>query len=180
MDRTRVDRGALFGRMADPGAALNARFTAIDVRLTAIDGAIAALTLQHQQAQAQMLAALTLQQQQAQAQMLAALTLQQQQAQAQMLAALTQLLGAHGVVGVAQRQAAARRANAAAVGTPFVVVPRDDGAMPPSWPAGLDRVAFRTLPGAAVDLLLADFALAAGGTIDVRRQRLAEHIGAPF
>ena len=165
MDRTRVDRGALFGRMADPGAALNARFTAIDVRLTAIDGAIAALTLQHQQAQAQMLAALTL---------------QQQQAQAQMLAALTQLLGAHGVVGVAQRQAAARRANAAAVGTPFVVVPRDDGAMPPSWPAGLDRVAFRTLPGAAVDLLLADFALAAGGTIDVRRQRLAEHIGAPF
>ena len=150
MDRTRVDRGALFGRMADPGAALNARFTAIDVRLTAIDGAIAALTLQHQQAQAQM------------------------------LAALTQLLGAHGVVGVAQRQAAARRANAAAVGTPFVVVPRDDGAMPPSWPAGLDRVAFRTLPGAAVDLLLADFALAAGGTIDVRRQRLAEHIGAPF
>ena len=165
MDRTRVDRGALFGRMADPGAALNARFTAIDVRLTAIDGAIAALTLQHQQAQAQMLAALTL---------------QQQQAQARMLAALTQLLGAHGVVGVAQRQAAARRANAAAVGTPFVVVPRDDGAMPPSWPAGLDRVAFRTLPGAAVDLLLADFALAAGGAIDVRRQRLAEHIGAPF
>ena len=143
--------------MADPGAALNARFTAIDdavaalnVRLTAIDGAVAALTLQ------------------------------QQQAQTQMLAALTQLLGAHGVVGVAQRQAAARRANAAAVGTPFVVVPRDDGAAPPSWPAGLDRAAFRTLPGATVDLLLADFALAAGGAVYLRRQRLAEHIGAPF
>ena len=173
--------------MADPGAALNARFTAIDdavaainVRLTSIDDAVAALTQQQQQAQAQMLTALTLQQQQAQVQMLTALTLQQQQAQTQMLAALTQLLGAHGVVGVAQRQAAARRANAAAVGMPFVVVPRDDGAAPPSWPAGLDRAAFRTLPGATVDLLLADFALAAGGAVDLRRQRLAEHIGAPF
>jgi len=166
--------------MAGPGAALNARFTAIGARFTADDVAVAALTLQQQQALAQTLAALKLQQQQALAQTLVALKLQQQQALAETLSALTQLLGAHGVVSVAQRQAAARRANAAAVGTPFVVVPRDDGAAPPSWPAGLDRAAFRTLPGATVDLLLADFALAAGGAVDVRRQRLAEHIGAPF
>ena len=136
------------------------------------DGAAAAQALMLQQLQAGAAAA--------QAQLLLQLQAGAAAAQAHHLQQLAGVLALHGLVSAEQRCAAARRANAAASSAPFVVLPRADGSAPPAWPAGMDRAALRQLGGAAASALLADFALANGGTLDAKRARLAHFIGAAF
>ena len=151
------------------------------------DGAAAAQALMLQQlqagaaaAQVQMLQQLQAGAAAAQAQLLLQLQAGAAAAQAHHLQQLAGVLALHGLVSAEQRCAAARRANAAASSAPFVVLPRADGSAPPAWPAGMDRAALRQLGGAAASALLADFALANGGTLDAKRARLAHFIGAAF
>ena len=103
-----------------------------------------------------------------------------QQAMQTTLQAIHVQLQAIGAADVAQRRAAARRANAAATDAPFVVLPLDDGTAPLPWPAGFDRAALRALGGPAAGALLASFALAVPGTLDAKRAAIAKHIGAGF
>jgi len=95
------------------------------------------------------------------------------------LAALMAALGVPGApaAAVTQARAAARRANAVATASAYVVVPLAAGGLPAAWPAGLDRAALWNLTGAAASALLLEFGLAANGSLDTRRMRLARHIG---
>lgn len=66
-------------------------------------------------------------------------------------------------------------------GVLYTPVPRPDGTLPPSWPAGgFDRAALVEGPIPAVDALLADYGLPAGpgaGTVPARRVALAQALG---
>ena len=103
-----------------------------------------------------------------------------QQAMQTSLQAIQVQLHAIGAADVAQRRAAARRANAAATDAPFVVLPLDDGTAPLQWPVGLNRAALRTISGAAASALLASFAIAVPDSLDAKRAAIASHIGAAF
>ena len=89
------------------------------------------------------------------------------------------------IAGAASRvvlaTAAARALNANdRRGVPLTPVPRDDGTLPPNWPAGFDRGALHDGAIATVDLMLGDYGLAHGaaaGTHIVRRNILAGAIG---
>jgi hypothetical protein len=81
------------------------------------------------------------------------------------------------VVTIVQAIAAARAQNAHdRSNEPYAVVPRADGTLPPSWPAGFDRAGLRG-PTAAVNALLGDYNLAVPHGASARRDALALHIG---
>ena len=96
------------------------------------------------------------------------------------LQAIQAQLHSIGAADVAQRRAAARRANAAASVAPYVVLPQDDGTAPQHWPAGLNRAVLRTMSGANASALLASFAIAIPVSLDDKRAAIASHIGAAF
>ena len=96
------------------------------------------------------------------------------------LQAIQAQLHSIGAADVAQRRAAARRANAAASDAPYVVLPQDDGTAPQHWPAGLNRAVLRTMSGANASALLASFAIAIPVSLDDKRAAIASHIGAAF
>jgi hypothetical protein len=107
-----------------------------------------------------------------------------QQMQAQ-LAAIQALLAPHNAPAIAAAAAAIVQAIVAArvqnahdlSHVPYAIVPRADGTLPPTWPAGFSRAGLRG-PIATIDALLADYNLAPGGAQAVRRDALALHIGA--
>ena len=162
------------------GALLDARITAIDAAVARLAAAV--VPIPAMQAQLAQLAAGQLQ---LQAQLDAMQQQQQQQQQVQLAAMQLQLNGISAALGLAgagaaaldQARAAARRANAVASDAPLILVPTAGGGAPAAWPAGFDLAALWALPSAASNALLADYALPAGGSINVRRQRLAHHIG---
>ena len=105
--------------------------------------------------------------------------------QAQQLLHIQALLAPHTAPAIAAAAAATVHGIAAAraqnahdrSGVPYAAVPRADGTLPPSWPAGFDRAGLRG-PIAAVDALLADYNLALpGAATPARRDALALHIG---
>jgi hypothetical protein len=103
----------------------------------------------------------------------------------QLPAQMQALLAPHNAPAVATAAAAtvqaigaARAENAQDRAAPYAVVPRADGTLPPAWPAGFDHDALRRGHIAAVDALLADYGLPAGGNALARRTALALHIGA--
>ena len=63
-------------------------------------------------------------------------------------------------------------------GVPLAPVPRMDGTLPPSWPPGGFRRddLIEGLVG-PIDMLLADYGLAAGGNVAARRAALARALG---
>ena len=106
--------------------------------------------------------------------------------QAQLLAQIQALLlsqNAHIVamaVATARAVIAARSLNAHdRRGVPFAAVPRDDGTLPPNWPAGFNREALVEGPIGAIDAILGDYGLPQGApaTLFERRNALAAYIG---
>ena len=61
----------------------------------------------------------------------------------------------------------------------YVAVPRDDGALPPNWPAGFSRGDLVEGPIGVIDLMLNDYGLPHGAPAALfeRRNALARHIG---
>ena len=130
------------------------------------------LQLQQQQQQ--------LQQQQQQLQQVQQQLQQIQQQQQQILAQIGQLLAVQGVAAVADRVhdiAMARADNFHTNDTIYVVVNRGDGTPPPSWPAGFNRVILRGMTSVQINGLLGEYGLPLAGTVVVRRNALARHIG---
>jgi len=142
--------------MAAAGGPLVAAAAGIEARLGAIEAAQQAMQATQQAMQAT------------------------QQAMQASLQAIQVQLHSIGAADVAQRRAAARRANAAATEAPFVVLPLDDGTAPLQWPAGLNRAALRTMSGVTASALLASFAIAVPVSLDAKRAAIASHIGAAF
>ena len=108
--------------------------------------------------------------------------------QAQFAAMQAQLLliGIPAIAGAAtvivQTVAAARAQNAHDHrGVAYVSVPRDDGTLPPNWPAGFNREDLVDGPIGIIDIMLNDYGLPHGAPagLFVRRNALARHIGAP-
>ena len=64
-------------------------------------------------------------------------------------------------------------------GLAYIVVPRADGTLPPSWPQDFERDALVDGPIGPVDNLLMDFGLPHGAPLTLleRRNLLALHIG---
>ena len=96
------------------------------------------------------------------------------------------LIGVPAIAGAAtaivQAVAAARAQNAHDHrGVAYIVVPRDDGTLPPNWPAGFSRDDLVEGPIGVIDTVLNDFGLPHGAPagLFVRRNALARHIGAP-
>ena len=96
------------------------------------------------------------------------------------------LIGIPAIAGAAsaivQAAAAARTQNAHDHrGVAYVVVPRDDGTLPPNWPAGFTRDDLVEGPIGVIDTMLNDYGLPHGAPagLFVRRNALARHIGAP-
>ena len=143
-------------------AAIDVRLAAIDVRLTAIDGTLVNL--------AAAVAPLP-----THAHLAAAVA--PLQAQLNAIAAALGIAGA-GAGAIRQARALARRANAAASDTPFIVLPLAGGGAPAAWPADFDRAALAAMPAAAAQALLAAYGLPGGGSLDTKRLRLARYIGA--
>jgi hypothetical protein len=111
---------------------------------------------------------------------LAAIQAQQLQHMQQMQALLAPLNApaiAAAAAATVQGIAAARAQNAHdRSNEPYAVVPRADGTLPPSWPAGFDRAGLRG-PTAAVNALLGDYNLVVPHGASARRDALALHIG---
>ena len=63
----------------------------------------------------------------------------------------------------------------------YIAVPRDDGTLPPNWPAGFNRDDLVEGPIGVIDTVLNDYGLPHGAPagLFVRRNALARHIGAP-
>ena len=107
--------------------------------------------------------------------------------QAQLIAQMQALLAPHNAPAIAAAAAATVQAVIAArahnahdrSGVAYAVVPRADGSLPPSWPAGFERAALIIGPIAPVDALLGDYNLPHGAPIGLvqRRDALALHIG---
>ena len=105
------------------------------------------------------------------------------------LAAVQALLAQIGVPAIAAAATAIVRATAAARsknahdhrGVAFAVVPRDDGTLPPHWPAGFNREQLVDGPIGVIDTILADYGLLHDVTVVLteRRSMLAGHIGTP-
>ena len=105
------------------------------------------------------------------------------------LAAVQALLAPIGVPAIAAAATAIVRATAAARsqnahdhrGVAFAVVPRDDGTLPPHWPAGFNREQLVDGPIGVIDTILADYGLLYDVTVVLteRRSMLAGHIGTP-
>ena len=56
----------------------------------------------------------------------------------------------------------------------YVVVPRNDGTLPPHWPAaGLSRRALRSLVASDLNSILDDYGLPNEGSLLAKRKRLA-------
>jgi hypothetical protein len=160
-------------------AAIDVRLAAIDVRLTAIDGtlvnlaaAVAPLPTHAHLAAAVAAAVAPLPTHAHLAAAVAPL-----QAQLNAIAAALGIAGA-GAGAIRQARALARRANAAASDTPFIVLPLAGGGAPAAWPADFDRAALAAMPAAAAQALLAAYGLPGGGSLDTKRLRLARYIGA--
>jgi len=85
-------------------------------------------------------------------------------------------------VAIARSIVTARSANAHGLGgVAYIIVPRDDGTLPPSWLAGFSRDDLYDRAIGVIDAMLFDYGLPhgapAGGPI-VRRNTLAAFIGA--
>lgn len=96
------------------------------------------------------------------------------------LIALPALAGA--VTAIVRATAAARAQNAHdRRGVAYVPVPRDDGVLPPDWPAGFNRDALVEGPIGVVDALLEFYGLPHGppAGLFVRRNALAHVLGTP-
>jgi hypothetical protein len=96
------------------------------------------------------------------------------------------LIGVPAIAGAAtaivQAVAAARAQNAHDHrGVAYIAVPRDDGTLPPNWPAGFNRDDLVEGPIGVIDTVLNDYGLPHGAPagLFVRRNALARYIGAP-
>ena len=118
---------------------------------------------------------------------LAAMQVQMQTQQAQLIAQIQAVVLPQNapviVIAVATARAilTARTRNAHnRRGVAYMVVPRDDGTLPPTWPAGFNRDLLVEGPIGVVDAILHSYGQpngVAGGGLVARRNALAEYIG---